>query len=373
MKNLKNNTSAATRWGLALTAGVSLSIIAFGTTGCKGLHFGSRAAAKPMVAVQPAVYQPTPLDLAKVQPNEAGQIPIIMYHDVVNIPQPKGLRYPVAMFKKDLEWLYAHNYRPVSLTQFAQGKIDCPAGMSPVILTFDDALKSQFNYDSDGKVDPDCAVGIMDAFHATHPDWPLRATFFVLTDHDPKLPPPFYQKDFAQGKMEYLVNEGFDIGNHTVHHPRMNRKTDQQVQDELAGAVEGIKAYLPNYDVNTVAMPYGIYPKHEKFLITGVSGGTTYHNICAMKAAWRPVPSPMDKAFKPYELERITAGTKFHESHWWLEQYLEKDKSAKFISDGDPQTYTINSIAKGQIDMKRLRKLGFHLRLYNGTQVTSVS
>ena len=54
--------------------------------------------------------------------------------------------------------------------------------MSPVILTFDDALRGQFNYTADGKIDPDCAVGILDDFHAQHPDWPLKGTFFVLTD-----------------------------------------------------------------------------------------------------------------------------------------------------------------------------------------------
>ena len=359
------------RRALALTVAVTVAAVV--AAGCRfHMPHMQAKAAPPVVAkpAQPVVYQPLAVDLTKVQPNETGTIPIIMFHDIITTPKPKGLKYPAAMFRKDIEWLYAHNYRPISLTEFAQGKIDCPAGMSPVILTFDDALRSQFNFTADGKVDPDCAVGILDAFHAAHPDWLTRGTFFVLTDKDPKLPPPFYQKPYAAGKMEYLVKEGYDIGNHTVHHPRMNSLPDQRAEAEIAGALVGIKAYLPDYNVNTLALPYGLYPKNKKLVESGESGGVSYHNVCAMRAAWRPVPAPMNVGFNRYELERITAGEKFHESRWWC-QYLETNKAEKYVSDGDPKTYTVNAIAKGQLNMARLKALGFHLRTYTGTQFTT--
>jgi len=350
---------------IAAAAAAVLTVAA--ASGCSLLHRGEvKAAVIPPVQHVAAIQ---PLDLTKVQPNEAGTIPVIMYHDIKGT-KIHGLQYPIAMFKQDLQWLYDHNYRPISLTEFVQGKIDCPAGKSPVILTFDDGLKSQFNFTNDGKIDPDCAVGIMDAFHAAHPDWSTRATFFVLTDEDPTKPPPFYQKAFAQGKLEYLVKEGYDIGNHTVHHPRMNKLSDDRVLAEIAGGVDGIHKYLPDYDVNTLALPYGYFPKNRKLVVQGESGGVKYHNICAMAAAWRPVPSPMDKAFTPYHLERIQAGVAEHESAWWLNE-LEKDKSQKFVSDGDPNTYTINAMASGQLDKSRLQSMHFHLRTYNGTQLVA--
>lgn len=340
------------------------------TPGCHFFHRNEAKAAVVTKSTQTAAM--LPIDLTKVQPNEAGTVPILMYHQIKGdkINEAK-LEYPPKMFEQDLEWLYAHDYRPVSLTQFVQGKIDCPAGMSPVILTFDDGLKSQYNLTSDGKIDPNCAVGILEDFHAKHADWPLRGTFFVLTDEDPKNPPPFYQKEYAQGKMEHLVQDGFDIGNHTVHHwVGMKHFPDAKVVSEIAGGVAGIHKYLPDYNVNTIALPYGVFPHNRKLLVSGSSGGTSYQNICALSAAWRPVASPMSEKFTPMYLERITAGDKFHESKWWFDD-LEKNKGEKFVSDGDPNTYTISQMMAGGLDKVKLAKAHFHFRAYNGTQIAS--
>ena len=64
------------------------------------------------------------------------------------------------------------------------GDFDLPAGLSPVVITFDDASPGQFRYIEDKgqlKVDPRSAVGIWDAFAAKHPEWKGRGTFCVLT------------------------------------------------------------------------------------------------------------------------------------------------------------------------------------------------
>ncbi len=250
-----------------------------------------------------------------------------------------------------------------------QGKIDCPAGTSPVVLTFDDALRGQFHYTADGKIDPDCAVGILDAFHAQHPDWPLKGTFFVLTDEDPKMPPPFYQANLGQGKMEYLVKEGFEIGNHTVHHwAGIRHWPAARVEAEFAGAVTGIHKYLPGYDVDTLALPFGVYPKDLKLVISGRSGGVPYHNICALLAGAGPAPSPMAKEFKPYRLPRIIPGNERFALRYWMD-FLESHKADKYVSDGDPNTYTVNIVAKGQLDAARVQKGHYFLRTYQGTQL----
>ncbi len=351
-------------------------------SGCHGFHFGHTSQAIKPAPKRATMAAMLPVDLSKVQPNEIGKVPILEYHNLVAANVIKDYEYPAAEFRKDLDFLYAHNYRPISLSDYVAGRIDVPAGMSPVILTFDDALRGQFNYTPDGKIDPDCAVGILDAFHAAHPDWALKGTFFVLTDQDPKMPPPFYQKQYAQGKMEYLVREGFEIGNHTIHHwLRMNRWNDAKVATEIAGGVAGIHKYLPTYNVNMIAFPYGVFPKDRKLVKDGQSAGVKYHNICALAAGWEPAPSPMDKKSAryssfPYYLPRIipsAARTPIGSTNtirWWLNQ-MELDKSLKFVSDGDPNTYTVNTIAKGELNLARLQKLQFHLRTYNGTQLVA--
>ena len=360
-----------------LALGLAAALFSGLLSGCHLLHRGQAGVAakpRPMLAAQVAPM--LPVDLTKVQPNEAGLVPILEYHDLVKGLKTTGYQYPASAFRADIQWLYDHNYRPINLHDYALGKIDCPAGMSPVILTFDDALRGQFKYTDDGKVDPDCAVGILDAFHARHGDWPLKGTFFVLTDVGTTLPPPFYQAQYAQGKMDYLVKEGFEIGNHTIHHQLGIRHwPDARVEAELAGAVANIHHYEPNYTVDTLALPFGVFPKNKKLVINGASGGVSYHNICALKAGADPAASPMGKDFfnrnfNPYYIPRIIPGAGRDTIHYWLE-LMEKQKALKYVSDGDPNTYTVNAIAKGQINLARLKNGRFHLRTYNGTQVVA--
>lgn len=352
------------------------------TAGCHSL---SRQAAVSKPAVKPASYS-LPLDLTKVQPNEAGQVPILEYHNLIASEKFGGYEYPAAEFRKDMKWLYAHDYRPITLADYARGKIDCPAGMSPVIITFDDALVGQFSETAPGEVSPTCAVGILEDMHAKHPDWPLRATFFVLTDEDPKMPKPFTvphdsslpdQNAFAQEKMTHLVQDGFEIGNHTLHHHMgMQRMSDAKVEREFAGGFAGIHHYLPGYNIQTLALPYGVFPHNKRLVISGQSGGVRYHHVCAMDAGWYPAPSPLSKAFKPYAIPRIipadehTRPGSLNTIRYWLAD-LEMHKSDKFVSDGDPSTYTVAASKIAQLDRARLRKEGFRLRGYTGTSLAS--
>ncbi len=340
--------------------------------GCHLLHLHHDVQTQAPPPKRAPVAQVTPIlpvDLKTVQPNEAGNIPILEYHDLVKTDKVTGYQYPARKFRQDMDWLYAHDYRPISLSDLAQGRIDVAAGMTPFVLTFDDALRGQFNYTQDGKIDPDCAVGILEAMHTQHPDWALKGTFFVLTDYDPRMPPPFYQKQYAQGKMEYLVKDGFEIGNHTVHHSMgMRHFPPARVQAEFAGAVAGIHRYLPGYNVDTLALPYGVYPANRKLVISGQSGGVSYHNICAMLAGANPAPSPMSKRFDPYRLPRIIPGSETFALAYWL-KFLQTHRAERYVSDGDPNTYTVNAIAKGELNMARLKQGHYHLRTYSGTQV----
>ena len=347
-------------------------------SGCHGL--GSHravAAAASRHRIAPVLVAMRPVNFQRVQPNEAGEIPILEYHDLVTTTKVTGYQYPAAKFRADMDWLYAHHYRPISLSDYVQGRIDVPAGITPFVLTFDDALRGQFHYLPNGTIDPNCAVGILESLHAKHSDWPLKATFFVLTNYDPKMPPPFYQKDSAKQKMAFLVQQGFEIGNHTVHHAMgMQHFPQARVEAEFAGAVAGIHRYLPNYDVDTLALPYGVYPKSLAWVKQGASGGVAYHNICAMLAGANPAPSPMSRRFNPYRLPRIIPGNEIFALKYWLD-YLQVHKLARFISDGDPNTFTVRIADKSTLDLARLRQKHYFLRTYpgqiNGLMASSVS
>ena len=379
-----NRKNARDRRGLAPCLLLGLLLMP-ATALMAGCHGRPRQAASASPRVPPAALAP-PLDLAKFQPNEAGEVPILEYHNLTTGNKVGGYEYPAAEFRRDMEWLYAHGYRPVSLADYVKGRVDVPVGLSPVILTFDDALVGQFSETAPGRVSPDCAVGILEDMHARHPDWPLRAAFFVLTDQDPKMPKPFTvphnpalpdQDGFAQEKMTHLVQDGFEIGDHTLHHHMgMRRMGDSQVEAEFAGGVAGIHRYLPGYDVQTLALPYGVFPRNKKTLVAGWSGGLRYRHLAALDAGWYPAPSPLSKAFKPYRIPRIIPGddhTKpgsLNTIRYWL-AYLKAHPAEKFVSDGDPGTYTVTASAVSGLSEARLRQDGLRLRTYTGARLTA--
>nr|AUN36272.1 polysaccharide deacetylase [uncultured bacterium] len=107
---------------------------------------------------------------------------VIMYHRILPDEKDNDLNRRPETFRKDLETLRAKNYYPVNAIDLAENKMDVPAGKTPVVITFDDALPSQFRVvdkNGESKIDPNCAVGIMENFSKKFPDWPMRATFFV--------------------------------------------------------------------------------------------------------------------------------------------------------------------------------------------------
>ena len=106
--------------------------------------------------------------------NEKGKIIIAMYHKFADVETDEYSR-SFENFEKDLEYMYELGYRTISLTDYLENNIKVPIGCTPIILTFDDGTKGQFNLikDSGDKLiaNPKSAVGIMEKFYKAHPDF----------------------------------------------------------------------------------------------------------------------------------------------------------------------------------------------------------
>jgi peptidoglycan/xylan/chitin deacetylase (PgdA/CDA1 family) len=286
-----------------------------------------------------------PATASSVPANEAGLIPVLEYHRIV---KKAGIydRSPAA-FRKDLDRLYKERYRPVALQDVLAGNIDLPAGLSPVILTFDDADATQFRYKPDGTLDPDCAVAILQEFEQKHPDWKTKATFYVLPES------AFGPAKQRPEKLRILRDEmGLEIGNHTVTHGSLKRMTDAQVQKEIGGAVQKINAYLPDTKVESIALPMGISPKNKALLKSGTYNGTTYANKAVMLVGANPGPSPFSKKFDPMAWPRIQAVEGPSGSTYWLDKL--KKPGVRYVSDGDPKVVTVPKSEEKNIASERL-------------------
>lgn len=326
-----------------------------------GVGCGHRPAGHATAHAAPLAMRP--LDLSKGNPNELGVVPILEYHELTTKPGGRGAyKFPLAKFKADMYRLYKSGYRPVSLHDFVSGRIDIPAGLSPVVITFDDALRGQVDFDDQGNISPSCAAGVLLAMHKQHPDWAAKAIFFVLPMKGTQ--EYFYQKEYSQQKLKWLVDNGFEIGNHTLNHlPGMHGWADERVQAEIAGGSALINKDLPGYNIDTIALPFGVFPKNMKLVQAGSSGGVSYKFICALKAGAGPALPPAAMKFNAYQIPRMIPGNGHMEIGWWL-TYLDRHKAQRYISDGDPNTITVPVKMAKSVRMAWITKNKLFFRTY---------
>jgi len=228
--------------------------------------------------------------------NPKGKVFVIEYH---HVKEGKGDMFrSTADFRRDLERLHKLGFRPVTVSQYLENKMDLAPGASPVVFTFDDSNPSQFQLKDDGTVDPNCAVGIWMDFAKKNPDFPVRGTFYVLPDV------MWSQPKWVEKKVAMLREMGSELGSHTVTHRILKKLPDEQVKAEFGGAIDALEKLGETSPVS-LALPFGIAPKNSALLRSFDWKGKKY----AMKAAFlvgaNPAPMPTDPKFDAYRIPRI--------------------------------------------------------------------
>ena len=224
----------------------------------------------------------------------------------------------------------------VKVIDYAGANLDhVPRGRRPIVLTFDDSSGGQFRYLADGSIDPDCAVGILLAFHEEYGEnWPLRATFFVLlNDADEPGAPLFRQPDSAVKKLQALVDWGMEVGSHTITHADIGLVTPEEIKWELAVSQSRIEALVPGYKVQSLSVPYGSYPADNSMVRSGHSekADLHYRYRAVVGLGSNAAPSPFSPDFDPLIIPRVQAIQAQLES--WLAKY-ERYPERYYVSDG---------------------------------------
>jgi peptidoglycan/xylan/chitin deacetylase (PgdA/CDA1 family) len=263
---------------------------------------------------------------------------ILEYHKI-DQPEERWTRTP-DNFRRDLERLWERGYRLVALNDFLDRKIAIPRGTTPVILTFDDSSPGQFKLiEKNGEwiVDPDCAVGILEAFERRHLGFGHAATFFVLPGADPpnRL---FNQKELATRKLQYLASRGYEIGNHTLWHANLAKYPERIVRQQIATAQEWIQRHVPSYRIRTLALPMGSYPSDIRWTIEGAEGQNSYRHDAILMVAGGAASSPYARTFDPYHLPRIQA-VESELARWF--SHFDRNPQERYVSDGNPELITV--------------------------------
>jgi hypothetical protein len=288
----------------------------------------------------------TPAENAKsMRPNELGLVPVLMHHQI----RPNGSVFDMTapQLHDELVRLWQDGFYPVRAVDLATGKLNVPKGRSPVVLTFDDADNNQVGFRTNGTLDPKTGVGVLEAFAATHRDFPATATFFV-------------PRNAFEGNgrtpattLRWLVEHGFELGNHTKDHIALNTLDPSGVQRQLVLGNRVLSTLLPGFQAQTMALPLGALPHPSSLAVGGTWDGESYHFAGVFLAGAEPAPSPFSTKWNPAQIPRIRTnpnwnGTRDFTAGMWLD-ILERNPRLRYVSDGDPERITFPRASADQL------------------------
>ena len=179
---------------------------------------------------------------ARVTSPRAVDMPVLIYHHVAP-ERPPGYESMGALFEtpdnfeRQLKYLKDNGYEAVSfddLADFLQFGLPLPG--RPVILSFDDGWRNQFDY----------AFPLLKKYGFT-------ATFFVVTGYLE------HQNFMTIQQVQTLMGAGMTIGSHTCSHVALSGiGNPSKLEDELAGSKAWLEKRL-SAPLNSFAYPYGSY------------------------------------------------------------------------------------------------------------------
>ena len=294
--------------------------------------------------------------------NELGKVPIMMYHGIKNMKNSEtsntggnvdkdGYTRTVEAFRNDLQMYYEKGYRMVKLSDYINGKIDVEYGKSPIILTFDDGNDNNIlvtGLDSQGNIiiDPNSAVGVLEEYKKKYPDFNVTAIFFVTSAL-------FNQPDYNEKIIKWLVDNGYEVGNHTKGHNNLSNTSTSETQEVIGSVYEQLNGIIGDKYSKIVALPFGSpYLKSHanyQYVINGEYNGEKYETESALRVGWEPEVSPFDKDFDKTFLKRCRAydnnGVEFD-----IEMVFGMLEKSRYISDGNIKTITISNSNKDRIN-----------------------
>lgn len=286
---------------------------------------------------------------AEVGANELGAIPVLMYHRI--LPDGGGdYDNTPEEFRAELTRLHEEGYVPITTADLVDGRIEIPAGTTPVVLTFDDSTREQYDLDEDGEVVEDTAVAIMQELADELEGFEPTGSFYVLGSLFGSPP------ERGRQLLADLHELGFEIGNHTADHDNLAQLDATGVQRALADGAANITDAIPGYEVRTLSYPFGARPDDLGLVAEGEHDGVTYTHDAGLLVGSGPSPSPFDAEFDPLAIPRIRSQPDWSEgdepdyaSGFWLEWFA-NDPERRFVSDGDPDTIAFPEALADQLD-----------------------
>ena len=179
-------------------------------------------------------------------------MPLILSYHAVSSTWDASLAISPEVLRNQLEFVHRRGYVGFTFAESEYRRRDGGLPSKSVVITFDDGFRSTLR-----------AKPILDALG-------YQATIFVVTsfvdsgeplawpgmegpangDPDGELQP------LSWSELKHLVDEGWEVGSHTVTHPLLTTVSDDALRSELIGSRTTIAERLGSCE--SLAYPYGI-------------------------------------------------------------------------------------------------------------------
>ncbi len=278
--------------------------------------------------------------------NELGRIPVLMYHAFVH-EEGNTDEWTITFdqFRKQLDWLVENEFTMVGIGSLITREFDVPAGRKPVVLTFDDASGGQFRMQAadDGGVElnPDTAVGILEEYKKKYPEFGgpallavVPANCFDFPDDDPST---------CEQRLEWLVDHGYEVGNHTMTHQDLTDVSIDEFKDQVFGTARWFNERIggPNNLSDVLVLPFGAYPAQDNFRALLFDGfwldGEYFVPSLVVEVGGGPTRSPFHIEWKTNIWRYNTEPSVF----WDWADVIESGEVELFVSDGDASVVTV--------------------------------
>lgn len=173
------------------------------------------------------------------------RIPILAYHALDESPSP--ISTAPSVFERQVRWLAEHDYRVIPLSVLVRRlRAGEEVGPRTAVITFDDGFLSVYTSAMPilARLGFPATVFLVAGYCGRRNDW----------SGQPDGVPRYPLLNWTQ--VRDMDGRGFEIGAHTVNHPRLDRLVPEQVEHEVVGSKTQIEDRL-GHAIDLFAYPYG--------------------------------------------------------------------------------------------------------------------
>jgi peptidoglycan/xylan/chitin deacetylase (PgdA/CDA1 family) len=197
------------------------------------------------------------------------RVPIFLYHCIGSYPNQ--WHRATDDLKGDLETLYSRGYRSVRVEDVVNGRLDLAETPKPFGFRFDDNTEDQFRVlDSrppgsavpTEDLDEKTLVGILERFKEAHPDFGTGGIFYLCAHRFRPDGALFGQPELQATKLRYLLDKGYELGNHTYGHEYLSTLGTSEMRETIAKCDRMIESLIGDLigEVRSFAYPFADVP-----------------------------------------------------------------------------------------------------------------